>query len=78
MQHVYKYMMAAAVLTVGGVNANRLFEAESWIYFALFGLAVPITATVEFLLAHRRGEEAAATANRLIAYVFLGLSSAVI
>jgi hypothetical protein len=78
MRTVFTYLIAAAVLTVGGVNAARLFVAESWIYFALLGVAVPITATVEFLLAQRRGPEAADTANRLIAYVLLGLLSAVV
>ena len=75
---IFKYVISAAVLAVGSVNAVRFFEAEHWIYFGLFGVIVPIVAIVEFWRAHRRGPESVLTANRLMPYVFLALASAVI
>ena len=75
---LFKYIISAAILAAGSVNAVQLFEAERWIYFVLFGILVPIAAIVELWGAHRRGPESAHTANRLIAYVFLALGGAVI
>jgi len=74
-QAILKYMLAAVVLVFGGATAFRFFMAESWVYFALYGVGVPIAVTAEFLLAHRRGPESARTADRLIMYVVLGMAA---
>jgi hypothetical protein len=75
MQAMVKYLLVAVVLIFGGATAVRFFTAESWVYFALYGVGVPIAVTVEFLLAHRRGPESARTADRLIMYVVLGMAA---
>jgi hypothetical protein len=70
-----KYFLAALLFVAGGANAVRFYEDGRWTYFVLIGIAVPLVAVVEFLRAHRRGPEAASTADRLIPYIFLGLMS---
>lgn len=73
MSRIWVIAIAVLIATVAALNTYHLATSGGWLWAAIFGAALPITALAEWAYLRRRSEDARRVADRMLIFVLWAL-----